>query len=165
MRSWTLSLLLFSAVTLHGCLSETAEPGINNGRSIGDIIDLYNQKEGVTYLYKSMDQILISPPQEDENPNRKSFTIKETMCLKSENLDLSQCDFKVDGDVKICALDLSDEGPEDIMCIRQTKDIRLKRSSRKPCTKRPCRPKLTGGFTLIGRPAKNQNRAQIVQTV
>ncbi|XP_073432974.1 cathelin-related peptide SC5-like [Dendrobates tinctorius] len=163
MRNWRLSLLLFSAVTIHGCLSDTVEPGTKDGSSIGDIIDFYNQKEGVTYLYKSLDQISIAPSQEEENPVIKSFIIKETMCLKSENVDLSQCDFKVDGDVKICSVDLGDEGPEDIMCISQTKDIRVKRSSRKPCSKKPCRPKLTGGYTLIGRPGKNQNGAQVVQ--
>ncbi|CAJ0947942.1 unnamed protein product [Ranitomeya imitator] len=163
MRNWRLYLLLFSAVTIHGCLSNTAEPGTKDGRSIGDIIDLYNQKQGVKYLYKSLDQISIAPPQEDENLDRKSFIIKETVCPKSENVDLSKCDFKVDGAVKICSLDLGVEGPEGVICISHTKDIRVKRSSRKPCRKKPCRPKLTGGYTLIGRPGKNQNEAQIIQ--
>ncbi|XP_040287438.1 cathelicidin-6-like isoform X2 [Bufo bufo] len=121
MRSWWLSLLLVSAVTLHGCLSDTAEPEVQDGRSIGDIIDLYNQKEGVTYLHKFLDQLPPVPMEEDENPNRRGFIIKETVCLKSENPDLSQCDFKPDGDVKICSLDLVDEDPEDIMCISLNK--------------------------------------------
>ncbi|XP_073407253.1 cathelicidin-related antimicrobial peptide Bf-CRAMP-like [Dendrobates tinctorius] len=158
MRSWRLSLLLVSAVTLHGCLSDTAEPGIKDGRSIGDITDLYNQKEGVTYLYKSLDQIHIAPPEEGEKSERRSFILKETACLKSENPDLSQCDFKPDGDVKICSVDLSDENPEDILCITQTKDVRVKRSSRKPWTKKRCPP---GGCSVIGRKAQTQNGTEI----
>ncbi|XP_040287441.1 cathelicidin-6-like isoform X4 [Bufo bufo] len=133
MRSWWLSLLLVSAVTLHGCLSDTAEPEVQDGRSIGDVIDLYNQREGVTYLYKSLDQLLPVPLEEDENPNRRGFIIKETVCLKSENPDLSQCDFKPDGDVKICSLDLVDEDPEDIMCISLNKNVRIKRNGKKKC--------------------------------
>ncbi|XP_040287431.1 cathelicidin-related peptide Pt_CRAMP2-like isoform X1 [Bufo bufo] len=224
MRSWWLSLLLVSAVTLHGCLSDTAEPDVQDGRSIGDIIDLYNQKEGVTYLYKFLDQLPPVPMEEDENPNRRGFIIKETVCLKTENPDLVQCDFKPDGDVKICSLDLGDEDPEDIMCTSLNKDpgsvmyaslllhdntragsslctegdnvsyvgewnmtsmqekscgetgpreyrykmgkesrkeVRVKRSSRRrPCRGRSCRPRLTGGYTLIGfgLPGKKQNR-------
>ncbi|XP_077127875.1 cathelicidin-related antimicrobial peptide Bf-CRAMP-like [Ranitomeya variabilis] len=211
MRSWRLSLLLLSAVTLHGCLSDAADPEIKDGRSIGDITDLYNQKEGVTYLYKSLDQIHISPSKDtksfliketvclksenlelsqcdfkpdgdvkictlhlgDEDPvdkicislttegeksDRRSFVLKETVCLKSEDPDLSQCDFKPDGDVKICSLDVSDENPGDIMCISQTQDVRVKRSSRKPCRKKPCPP---GGYSVIGRKAKTQNGTEI----
>ncbi|XP_073407252.1 cathelicidin-related antimicrobial peptide Bf-CRAMP-like [Dendrobates tinctorius] len=137
MRSWRLSLLsllLVSAVTLHGCLSDTAEPGIKDGRSIGDITDLYNQKEGVTYLYKSLDQIHISP-----SKDTKSFLIKETVCLKSENPALSQCDFKTDGDVKICTLHLGDEDPVDTICISLPTDVTANRTGRRRCPRRPCR--------------------------
>ncbi|CAJ0960045.1 unnamed protein product [Ranitomeya imitator] len=159
MRSWRLSLLLLSAVTLHGCLSDTPEPEIKDGRSIGDITDLYNQKEGVTYLYKSLQQIHIAPPQQEgEKSDRRSFVLKETVCLKSEDPDLSQCDFKPDGDVKICSLDLSEENPGDIMCISQTQDVRVKRSSRRLCTKKPCP---SGGYSVIGRKAKTQNGTEI----
>ncbi|XP_075173027.1 cathelicidin antimicrobial peptide-like isoform X2 [Anomaloglossus baeobatrachus] len=162
MRSWRPSLLL-SVITLHVCLSDAAEPRIKDGGSIRAITDRYNQKEGVTYLYKSLDLIHTAPPEEDESPERKTFLIKETVCLKSENPDLSQCDFKPDGDVKICAVDLGDEDAEDAMCISRAQDVRVKRSSRKPCTKKPCRPRLTGGYTLIGRPGKDQSAPQIVR--
>ncbi|XP_040287436.1 cathelicidin-related peptide Oh-Cath-like isoform X2 [Bufo bufo] len=161
MRSWWLSLLLVSAVTLQGCLSDTAEPEVQDGRSIGDIIDLYNQREGVTYLYKSLDQLPPVPLEEDENPERRAFTIKETVCLKAANPDLSQCDFKSDGDVQICSLVLGGENPEDIMCISLNKEVSVKRSSRRrPCRGRSCRPRLTGGNTVIGvrLTDKKQNR-------
>ncbi|XP_073532557.1 antibacterial protein PR-39-like [Phyllobates terribilis] len=139
MRSWRLSLLLLSAVTLHGCLSDTAETRIKDGRSIDDITDLYNQKEGVTYLYKALDQIHIAPEE------RKYFLIKETVCPKSKTPDSSQCDFKPDGDVKICALDLGNEDPVDKICISLTKVITVNRSGRRPCTRRPCRPPGSNG--------------------
>ncbi|CAJ0960043.1 unnamed protein product [Ranitomeya imitator] len=143
MRSWRLSLLLLSAVTLHGCLSDTPEPEIKDGRSIGDITDLYNQMEGVTYLYKSLDQIHISPPEDT-----KSFLIKETVCLKSENPELSQCDFKSDGNVKICTLHLGDEDPVDKICISLTTDDTANRTGRRRCPRRPCR--LPGSNSPIG---------------
>nr|AJQ20790.1 cathelicidin-DM [Duttaphrynus melanostictus] len=163
MRSWRLSLLLVSAVTLHGCLSDPAEPEVQDGRSIEDVIDLYNQREGVTYLYKSLDQLPPVPMEEDENPNRRGFIMKETVCLKSENPDLTQCDFKPDGDVKICSLDLGDEDPEDIMCFSLNKEVRMKRSSRrKPCKGWLCKLKLRGGYTLIGS-ATNLNRPTYVR--
>ncbi|CAJ0960047.1 unnamed protein product [Ranitomeya imitator] len=109
----------------------TAKPGIKDGRSIGDITDLYNQKERVTYLYKSLQQIHIAPPEEGKIPDGRSFIIKETVCLKSEDPDLSQCDFKPDGDVKICALDVGDDGSKDIQCISQNKVVRVRRSGKK----------------------------------
>ncbi|XP_066441179.1 cathelicidin-related antimicrobial peptide Bf-CRAMP-like isoform X2 [Eleutherodactylus coqui] len=130
MRSWKLSLLFFSAVTLHGCLSGAAEPEVQDERSIRDIINLYNKREGVTYLYKYLDQISITPLEGDEN--QRGFIIKETECLKSGNPDLSQCDFKPDG------------------------NVRVRRSSRRLCWRRHCWARLTGRFTLIARPSSNQ---------
>ncbi|XP_069585241.1 cathelicidin-6-like [Ranitomeya imitator] len=151
MRSWRLSLLLLSAVTLHGCLSDTPEPGIKDGRSIGDITDLYNQKERVTYLYKSLQQIHIAPPEEGKIPDGRSFIIKETVCLKSEDPDLSQCDFKPDGDVKICALDVGDDGSKDIQCISQNKVVRVRRSGKKKkkCNNVICKLFRSGSTSVI----------------
>lgn len=159
MRSWRLSLLLFSAVSLLGCLS--AEPDAQDDKSIRDFIDLYNQREGVTYLYKCLDPLPPAPLEEDRHPERRAVIIKETECLKSDNPDLSHCDFKPDGEVRVCALVLGDEDPEDIMCIRLAEGARVKRSSRRPCRGRNCRPR-PGGFTLIGRPGNNQKRPQLI---
>ncbi|XP_073407254.1 cathelicidin-5-like isoform X1 [Dendrobates tinctorius] len=150
MRSWRLSLLLVSAVTLHGCLSVTSEPRINDGRSIGDITDLYNQKEGVTYLYKSLDQIHIAPPEDGKIPDGRYFIIKETVCLRSEDADLSQCDFKPDGDVKFCALDLGDDGSTEIQCISQNKVVRVRRSGKKKkCNNIICKLFPSGSTSVI----------------
>ncbi|XP_066441078.1 cathelicidin-6-like [Eleutherodactylus coqui] len=142
MMSWKLSLLFFSAVTLHGCLSGTAEPEDQDENFIREIVTLYNQMEGVTYLYKSLDQLPSVPLQGDEND--KGYIIKETECLKSGNPDLSQCDFKPDGDVKMCAQDVDD----DIMCVRVPKEARLKRSLKK-CKKLACKL-LRGAGSVIG---------------
>ncbi|KAM3922885.1 cathelicidin antimicrobial peptide-like [Leptodactylus fuscus] len=106
MMPWKLSLLLLSAVTLHGCLSAHSE--VPDGRSRRDIMARYNQREGVTYLYKALE--------EDEKPDKKDFIIKETECRKSDNPDVSQCDFKSDGDVKLCTLP---RGSADIVCTSQ----------------------------------------------
>ncbi|XP_066440627.1 cathelicidin-related peptide Oh-Cath-like isoform X2 [Eleutherodactylus coqui] len=96
MMSWKLSLLFFSAVTLHGCLSDAAEPEVQDGISTRDITNLYNQRQGVTYLYKPFNDLPSIPVKGGEN--KRVYIIKETACLKSENRDLSQCDFKPDGE-------------------------------------------------------------------
>ncbi|CAJ0938608.1 unnamed protein product [Ranitomeya imitator] len=132
---------------------------LGDNRHTAEVLSEFLQRETQSWL----GTVDLEAGKEDENLDRKSFIIKETVCPKSENVDLSKCDFKVDGAVKICSLDLGVEGPEGVICISHTKDIRVKRSSRKPCRKKPCRPKLTGGYTLIGRPGKNQNEAQIIQ--
>ncbi|XP_075173026.1 protegrin-1-like isoform X1 [Anomaloglossus baeobatrachus] len=134
MRSWRASLLpslLLSVITLHVCVSEAEEPRIQDGGSIRAITDRYNQKEGVTFLYKSLDRIHTAPPEGDEDAAGRFFLIQETVCPKSDNPDLSQCDFKPDGDVRVCALDLGDA--EDVMCISQSKfqSVRVKRSGKK----------------------------------
>ncbi|XP_075684925.1 cathelicidin-6-like [Rhinoderma darwinii] len=141
MRSWGLSLLFFSAVTLHGGLSD-----VQNKRPIRDVIDIYNQREGVTYLYKTLEQLPPAKLEEDEIPNRRTFIIKETVCLKSNNPDLSKCDYKSDGEEKICVL--GDENHEEIICSSLTKDVHVKRNSKKPCSKKPCR-RLPGGYSFV----------------
>ncbi|XP_075684921.1 cathelicidin-related peptide Oh-Cath-like isoform X1 [Rhinoderma darwinii] len=158
MWSWRLSLLLFSAVTLHSCLSDTPESDLQEERSIRDVIDLYNQREGVTYLYKTLEQLppallevkhmAWGPPQKalHESPP-KSFIIKETVCLKSEDPDITQCDFMSDGEVKICTL--GDEDPEEITCSSLTKNVRVKRAGKKKCKGRSCRILSTGRGSAI----------------
>ncbi|XP_066441177.1 cathelicidin-2-like [Eleutherodactylus coqui] len=158
MRSWKLSLLFFSAVTLHGCLCGTAEPEDQDERSMRDITNLYNQMEEVIYLYKYLDQISITPLEGDEND--KGYIIKETECLKSGNPDLSQCDFKPDGDVKICNLDA--EVPDDIKCISLPEGVRV-RSTERPCRKPPCPRRRPGGYSVIGYlPIPEQNKPELI---
>ncbi|XP_056374701.1 uncharacterized protein LOC130272815 isoform X2 [Hyla sarda] len=132
----------------------TSELEGQDEKSIRDIVHLYNQREGVTYLYKATDQLPWTSVQEEENPNRRHCIIRETECLKSENPDLSQCDFKPDGDVKICAVDLGDEDPEDIMCTSLTKNVRVRRASKKKkkkCKSAVCKILQTvGGGSIIG---------------
>ncbi|XP_069816653.1 cathelicidin-4-like isoform X2 [Dendropsophus ebraccatus] len=145
MLGWSLSLLLLAAVTLHGRLS--AEPDVLEEKSIRDIVHLYNQREGVTYLYRALEQ-LSAPPLEHESLNRREVIIKETVCLKSVNPDLSQCDFKPEGDEKICAVDLADEDPEDIVCTSLTQGIRVRRESEKNIKKKKGMP--PGAPSVIG---------------
>ncbi|CAN2391792.1 hypothetical protein PRIEUP_LOCUS1832, partial [Pristimantis euphronides] len=138
MRSWELSVLLFSAVTLHGCVSNTAESEVQDEKFIKKIVDFYNQKEGVTYLYKSLDQLPSVPMEDNKSPHTRAYILQETMCLKSENPDLSQCDFKPDGGMMICAQDVDDKDPLNIICINMKEDVRVKRSRRRKCKKFLC---------------------------
>ncbi|XP_066440626.1 cathelicidin-related peptide Oh-Cath-like isoform X1 [Eleutherodactylus coqui] len=131
MMSWKLSLLFFSAVTLHGCLSDAAEPEVQDGISTRDITNLYNQRQGVTYLYKPFNDLPSIPVKGGEN--KRVYIIKETACLKSENRDLSQCDFKPDGDVEICTWDVDHGASDGIMCLSVSKEERFNRNIRKRC--------------------------------
>ncbi|KAM3909780.1 uncharacterized protein RB166_021602 isoform 2-T2 [Leptodactylus fuscus] len=140
MVPWRLSLLLLAALTLHACLSAQSE--VSDGRSRRDIIALYNQREGVTYLYKALE--------EAETPDTRSFFIKETECLNSDSQDGSRCDFKSDGDVKICALGVGNENRQDIKCTSVSKNVLVKRNGRKKCIKpsKTCQPPTGGGSTI-----------------
>ncbi|XP_066441141.1 cathelicidin-related antimicrobial peptide Na_CRAMP-like [Eleutherodactylus coqui] len=151
MMSWKLSLLFFSAVTLHGCLSDAAEPEDQDERCIRHITNLYNQREGGTNLYRSLDELPSVPLQEDGNNN--GYILKETECQKSENRDLSQCDFKPDGDITLCDCDLKDEDPENMMCARVPKEKRAKRSIKGKSWFKKHRKLITGlviAYNLLG---------------
>ncbi|XP_072010908.1 cathelicidin-3-like [Engystomops pustulosus] len=143
LRMWGLSLLLVSAVTLHGCLSDAAEAQLHHGRSIEDVIHLYNQREGVTYLYKALDPRPPALLEEDEIPDTRTIIIKETACRKPQHLHPSQCDHKPDGEVKVCVLDLDVVDPEEIMCRSLTKKVPVKRNRRPRPRPRP------GGNTIL----------------
>lgn len=64
----------------------------------------------------------LSSPDQDENPNipqPASFTVKETVCPKTTQQPLEQCDFKDNGLVKQCAGTVSldeDKSYFDISC-------------------------------------------------
>ncbi|XP_069816658.1 protegrin-2-like isoform X2 [Dendropsophus ebraccatus] len=151
MTGWRLSLLLLAAVTLHGRLS--AETDVLEEKSTRDIVHLYNQREGVTYLYRALDQLSAAKLGTEESSPKKTIVIKETTCLKSDNSpDVTQCDFKSDGDVKICAVDLADEDPEDIVCTSLTQGMRVRRDSdkkiQKKKNKKNCVP--AGGLSVAG---------------
>ncbi|XP_069816662.1 cathelicidin-related antimicrobial peptide Bf-CRAMP-like [Dendropsophus ebraccatus] len=152
MMGWRLSLLLLTAVTLHGRLS--AETDVLEEKSTRDIVHLYNQREGVTYLYRALEQLSAAKLGTEESFPKKTIVIKETTCLKSDNSpDVTQCDFKSDGDVKIC--DLRVQSPEDIMCSSIGQKVLVRRRRNKPCNKKNCGPRhVIGSLSPISQSVK-----------
>nr|AXR75913.1 cathelicidin family antimicrobial peptide OL-CATH1 [Odorrana livida] len=107
-------------------------------------LGLYNQKEGGEFLFKLLSDLPAPLLQDGEDSPAVSFLIKETECLKSEDNNLAQCDYKKDGEVKICGLyteEEEEETSEILKCVSLTENSRGERSKKKKkCKGYRCRP-------------------------
>ncbi|XP_075070265.1 cathelicidin-6-like [Mixophyes fleayi] len=112
MRSWWLSLLVLSAVTLDLGLSQSPE----REKLIAEAIKCFNKEENVPNLYKFLNDVPATR-QEDKNKSQTlKFEIKETVCPKSAKRDLGQCDYKPDGETKLCTLPLAEKDKDVVKC-------------------------------------------------
>ncbi|XP_068091290.1 15 kDa protein B-like [Hyperolius riggenbachi] len=142
---WWGVLVLAAATTQLGlCL--IPEPRTQQEGLIRDAVDQYNQMADGECLFKLLSDVPTSMLEEEEDPPEFAFMIKETECLKTdEDIDLEGCDYKEDGEVKLCALyPESDEVSENPKCVSLTKNIRIDRR------KKPCRPR-PGGLSALTR--------------
>nr|QBC65428.1 cathelicidin-like-2 precursor [Aquarana catesbeiana] len=142
MKIWQCVVWL-SAVTLE--VSHSQSP--DQEERIREALDLYNQREDVLYFYKPLEDLPAIPMQEETKDEILRFGIMETRCLKSEGGDAARCEFKPDGEVQICDLNLTAPGKENMQCDIITKISRVRRS-RRPPTGHPCnynsKPRLPG---------------------
>nr|WAN74062.1 CATH precursor [Zhangixalus smaragdinus] len=144
MKIWQCFLWL-SALTLHLAHSQS-------GR-IKEALDAYNQREDGEFYFKLMSNVpgLGFFLQEKENPSRVIFLIKESECRKTEDVDLERCDYRKDGEVRMCALYRKGEKVE---CISLNKNLRTKRASKKGKCNFMCKVKqklrAIGSKTVIG---------------
>ncbi|XP_073488551.1 cathelicidin-1-like [Aquarana catesbeiana] len=143
MKIWQCVVWL-SAVTLEVSHSQSPD---QEGR-IREALDLYNQREDVLYFYKPLEDLPAIPIQiffqEETKDEILRFGIMETRCLKSEGGDAARCEFKPDGEVKICDLNLTAPGKENMQCDIITKVSRRRRPGR------PNRPNRPGSNSGIG---------------
>ncbi|XP_073488554.1 cathelicidin-6-like isoform X2 [Aquarana catesbeiana] len=139
MKIWQCVVWL-SAVTLE--VSHSQSP--DQEERIREALDLYNQREDVLYFYKPLEDLPAIPIQEETKDEILRFGIMETRCLKSEGGDAARCEFKPDGEVQICDLNLTAPGKENMQCDIITKISRRRR----PC--RPNRPNRPGCNSSIG---------------
>ncbi|XP_077349651.1 neutrophilic granule protein-like [Lithobates pipiens] len=131
MKVWQCVVWL-CAVTLEVARSQSVD---QEGR-IRDALDLYNQKEGDEFLFQLLSDLPAPLMQDGEDSPAVTFLIKETECLKSEDINSAGCDYKKDGEVKICGLYPEEEGTsETLKCVSLTENSRVKRSRKNP----PCR--------------------------
>nr|AXR75914.1 cathelicidin family antimicrobial peptide OL-CATH2 [Odorrana livida] len=135
------------AVTLEVAHSQSP---VQEGR-IREALDLYNQREDGEFLFKLLSELPASLLEEEGDSSAITFLIKETDCPKSEDNDLERCDYKEDGEVKVCALHREDE---DVKCISLSENSRTKRSNKKRKCNFLCKVKnklkSVGSKSLIG---------------
>ncbi|XP_077350096.1 uncharacterized protein LOC143998418 [Lithobates pipiens] len=127
MKVWQCVVWL-SAVTLEVAHSPSPD---QEGR-IREALDLYNQREDVLYFYKPLEDLPAIPIQEGTKDEILRLGIMETRCLKSEGGDAARCEFKPDGEVQICDLNLTAPGKENMQCDIITKISRVRRAGRRP---------------------------------
>ncbi|XP_073488549.1 batroxicidin-like [Aquarana catesbeiana] len=153
MKIWQCVVWL-CAITLEVAHSQSPD---QEGR-IRAALDLYNQKEGEEFLFQLLSDLPAPLMQNEEDSPAVAFLIKETECLKSEDINLAQCDYKKDGEVKICGLYPEEEGTsETLKCVSLTENSRVKRSSKNP-TCRGYRCRGVGASSAIGRPGKGSGQ-------
>ncbi|XP_073488552.1 cathelicidin-6-like [Aquarana catesbeiana] len=127
MKIWQCVVWL-CAVTLE--VSHSQSP--DKEERIREALDLYNQREDVLYFYKPLEDLPAIPMQEETKDEILRFGIMETRCLKSEGGDAARCEFKPDGEVQICDLNLTAPGKENMQCDIITKISRVRRAGRPP---------------------------------
>ncbi|MEE6467516.1 hypothetical protein FKM82_007279 [Ascaphus truei] len=134
MESWWKAILLLSVATAVNSLTLPQEiNSIQDVEYIKRAVDIYNKKENVNYIFKPLDDDNDTYLQVNENLQQLVFKIKETVCPISENYNIGECDFKPDGEVKICNTNLTEQENEDIIitCSPLSQHSRAKRSFKK----------------------------------
>ncbi|XP_077349657.1 uncharacterized protein LOC143997742 isoform X2 [Lithobates pipiens] len=142
MKVWQCVVWL-SVVTLEVAHSQSPD---QEGR-IREALDLFNQREDVLYFYKPLEDLPAIPVQEGTKDEILRLGIMETRCLKSEGGDAARCEFKPDGEVQICDLNLTAPGKENMQCDIITKISRVRRAGRRPRRppgRPPGRPRFPG---------------------
>ncbi|MEE6467513.1 hypothetical protein FKM82_007277 [Ascaphus truei] len=152
MKSWWKAILLLSVATAVNSLSLPKEiNSIRVAEYIKRAVDIYNKKEHVNYIFKPLNDDPDTYPQVDENLQQLVFKIKETVCPRSGNYNIGECDFKHDGEVNVCNTYLTVQNNEDdiISCSPLSQHSDTKRvGKRRPCKNRYCRP--PGAGSAIG---------------
>ncbi|KAM5157485.1 cathelicidin-6-like [Mantella aurantiaca] len=137
---WHCVLWLCAAVSLARSLDQDGW--------IGEELDLYNQREDGEFYFKMLSDLPASHLEEEQNFPTITFLIKETDCPKSQRVKLEECDYKKNGDVKICGLYPGEaETSEAPKCVSLTKDFRTKRATgKKRCRDYTCKLKVRQGY-------------------
>ncbi|XP_047388330.1 cathelicidin antimicrobial peptide isoform X2 [Sciurus carolinensis] len=90
---WSLLLLLLGLV-MPPAIAQT----LSYQEAVLRAVDGFNQQSSDANLYRLLSLDSQSPGDEDpDTPNPVSFRVKETVCPKTTQQNLEQCDFKEDG--------------------------------------------------------------------
>ncbi|KAM4688530.1 cathelicidin-related antimicrobial peptide Na_CRAMP-like isoform 3-T3 [Discoglossus pictus] len=156
MESWK-AMLFLAVVTVVTSLS--LAQGMRDEDYIKEVVELYN--ENADNLYKPLHDYPARFVLVEEDSQLLVFLIKETQCDKSENATILDCDFKPNGEIKVCTSYLDEQkNPDNITCNGLPQKSRTRRSAnRKRCKNAVC--KLLGKLKGSGSPiagARNRQR-------
>ncbi|XP_074139203.1 cathelicidin-7-like [Sminthopsis crassicaudata] len=99
-------LILCMAVTI-ATLSAHPRKRLNEQQAISLLLAKYNRLSSDNFLYRLLE---VRPLSNQTERQILRFTIQETRCLKSENRNPDQCEFKNDGLVRDCSGQISSAG-------------------------------------------------------
>ncbi|XP_015277842.1 PREDICTED: cathelicidin-1-like [Gekko japonicus] len=169
-------ILLMLGLAVAATAMPPAQEELGYEEAVSLAIDLYNQEPGVAWAFR----LLEAKPQPEWDPSIQSlqeleFTVQETTCPPSEQLNLDKCGFKADGVVKEChGTIISEQGAPVVQYLCETAGeghIRVRRANRKvrrtrgrgKCGRR-CRIKkpVPGGWSVIA--SVPNRRKHIVQS-
>ncbi|XP_050798789.1 cathelicidin-related peptide Oh-Cath-like [Gopherus flavomarginatus] len=147
-------LLLLGIVAAAATAVPSQHKTLSYEEAVALAVDFYNQESGIDHAFR----LLKADPQPEwdmtSNPRQKlKFTVKETVCLVSENRHGTECDFIDNGVVRDCSGSFSTQQESPIVIIscntvtQEDTHIRRPRSPRRKW--RPPRRHLPGSYTLI----------------
>ncbi|MBZ3872337.1 Cathelicidin antimicrobial peptide [Sciurus carolinensis] len=123
---WSLLLLLLGLV-MPPAIAQT----LSYQEAVLRAVDGFNQQSSDANLYRLLSLDSQSPGDEDpDTPNPVSFRVKETVCPKTTQQNLEQCDFKEDGLVKRCVGTVTLNPARDSFNINCDGAQRFKKTSR-----------------------------------
>ncbi|XP_068094635.1 cathelicidin-1-like [Hyperolius riggenbachi] len=136
-------VLVLAAVSSQLGLCQLQEPDILEEVSLTEMVEMYNQREEEECYYKLLTGLPVTELEEEEDSPTVAFLIKETECLKSgRDIDLERCDYKEDGEVKVCGMYPDEDGKseEELRCVSLTQNVRAKRAANpRKCNNFLCR--------------------------
>ncbi|XP_045727106.1 cathelicidin antimicrobial peptide [Mirounga angustirostris] len=148
---WSLLLLLLGLV-----ITPATSRTLSYREAVLHAVDSLNQRSSEENLYRLLQ--LDSQLQGDENPNIPkpvSFTVKETVCPKTTQQPLEQCDFKDNGLVKHCDGTVILDSDRDYFDISCDEIMGVKGFGRLRGLIRRGRRKIGRGIERIGRRIKD----------
>ncbi|XP_053568910.1 cathelicidin-6-like [Bombina bombina] len=132
MWGWLMYTLLLALSVLASTFSQLQEEKKSVNEYINQAVELFNEDENIQFKFKPLDDQPATFMLADENTQMILFKIKQTVCEKSQKESNLECDFKPDGEIRLCISYAEDqENADNIICDTIFQDFRTKRSARR----------------------------------
>ncbi|XP_063306915.1 antibacterial protein PR-39-like [Pelobates fuscus] len=129
---WSLKLLISLGWIVYS-LAQLQEIHINDDLNIKKAVELFNAEESSQFVFKQISYLSDSYQKVEEDVGVVNFLIKETVCTKSEQYNIAECNFNPLGEIKMCTTYVSEELESNIACTTISEYRRTKRASKKRC--------------------------------